>query len=229
MVTKTRVEILKDSIKEPSIFDDHYLPGSKACIERSRYITESFRKTEGEPMVIRRAKALANFLEKRSIFINEGELITGNVGRAPGYIPFFCEIMSAERIKDDIVKPGMLTDDEWKELEMHLGMSQSEADDTGWRGTNEGSKLAGRADLWSNWDLENNADFGTSGFTALPGGYRDIYYGSYDGMGTNGDYWSSTEGSSSNAWYRGLYYLYSDVYRHYRGKLNGFSVRCIRD
>ena len=121
------------------------------------------------------------------------------------------------------------TDDEWKELEMHLGMSQSEADDTGWRGTNEGSKLAGRADLWSNWSLENNAEFGTSGFTALPGGYRAIYGGSYDGMGTNGDYWSSTEGSSSNAWYRGLYYLYSDVYRHYLGKRNGWSVRCIRD
>ena len=39
------------------------------------------------------------------------------------------------------------TDDDWKELEMYLGLSQSEADDTGWRGTNEGSKLAGNASL----------------------------------------------------------------------------------
>lgn len=30
------------------------------------------------------------------------------------------------------------SDEEWKTLEKYLGMSQSEADDTGWRGTNEG-------------------------------------------------------------------------------------------
>jgi uncharacterized protein (TIGR02145 family) len=33
------------------------------------------------------------------------------------------------------------TDEEWKTLEMQLGMSQTEADDTGWRGTDEGDKL----------------------------------------------------------------------------------------
>ncbi|MBC8192252.1 MAG: fibronectin type III domain-containing protein, partial [FCB group bacterium] len=64
------------------------------------------------------------------------------------------------------------TDADWKELEMFLGMSQSEADATGYRGTNEGSKLAGNAGLWTDGSLENNSGFGTSGFTALPGGYR---------------------------------------------------------
>ncbi len=33
------------------------------------------------------------------------------------------------------------TDEEFKTMEMALGMSQSEADNTGWRGTDEGSKL----------------------------------------------------------------------------------------
>jgi hypothetical protein len=33
------------------------------------------------------------------------------------------------------------SDNEWKTLEMFLGMSQSEADDTGWRGSDEGGKL----------------------------------------------------------------------------------------
>ncbi len=45
------------------------------------------------------------------------------------------------------------TDAEWKELEMALGMSQSEADDAGYRGTNEGSKLAGNAGLWTDGEL----------------------------------------------------------------------------
>jgi hypothetical protein len=38
------------------------------------------------------------------------------------------------------------------------------------RSTNEGSKIAGREDLWSpNGNLENNPEFDTIGFTALPG------------------------------------------------------------
>ena len=120
------------------------------------------------------------------------------------------------------------TDDEWKTLEMHLGMSQSEADNTGYRGTNEGSKLAGNADLWNDGDLENNAEFGTSGFTALPGGYRTPN-GGYGSTGHYGYFWSSTEGSSSLAWYRRLHYSNSEVYRYYGYKHYGFSVRCLRD
>jgi|TARA_B100000315_G_C14415454_1_gene513019 hypothetical protein len=63
------------------------------------------------------------------------------------------------------------TDDEIKELEIYLGMSQRKADDTGFgRSTNEGGKLADRADLWyTNGNSEHNPEFGTIGFTALPG------------------------------------------------------------
>ena len=120
------------------------------------------------------------------------------------------------------------TDDEWKTLEMYLGMSQGEADNTGWRGTNEGSKLAGNADLWNNGNLENNAEFGTSGFTALPGGYRSTN-GYYYDLGSHGSFWSSTEDDSDTAWYRGLYYSNSGVARGGSYKLYGFSVRCVRD
>ena len=120
------------------------------------------------------------------------------------------------------------TDDEWKELEMHLGMSQSEADDIGYRGTNKGSKLAGNADLWNSGTLENNSEFGSSGFTALPGGCR-YDDGSYYGMGSSGLFWSSTVFSSLVAWGRNLGYNLSDVYRLNYNKQGGFSVRCIRD
>ena len=52
---------------------------------------------------------------------------------------------------------------------MYLGVSHSEADDTGFgRSTNEDSKLADRADLWyANGNLENNPEFGTIGLPAL--------------------------------------------------------------
>ena len=51
--------------------------------EKARLFTESFKQTEGEPQIIRRAKALANILDKITIFIEDGELIVGNAASEP--------------------------------------------------------------------------------------------------------------------------------------------------
>ena len=93
------------------------------------------------------------------------------------------------------------TDDDIKQIEAFLGMSQEEAGEDGSRGTNEGSKLANRKDLWDDGILKNNPEFGTSGFDFLPGGYRInfIQYsdsGNYSGMGYHGSFWSSTESTN---------------------------------
>jgi uncharacterized protein (TIGR02145 family) len=120
------------------------------------------------------------------------------------------------------------SDEEFMELEMYLGMSEEEANSTEWRGTDEGSKLAGNADLWNNGILENNSEFGTSGFSAFPAGYRstngfyyDIDYRSY--------FWSSSEFNSYKAWYRYLFYSNSNVSRFTNFKHYGFSIRCLGD
>jgi formate C-acetyltransferase len=46
-------------------------------LQRSRLMTESFKETDGQAMVIRRAKALANLLDKMGIFIRDHERIVG--------------------------------------------------------------------------------------------------------------------------------------------------------
>lgn len=120
------------------------------------------------------------------------------------------------------------TDDEIKELEITLGMSESEADNEGGRGTNEGSKLAGSDDLWENSSLEENSEFGTSGFSLLPGGYRQSSNGHSLDMGYTGYFWSSSV-SNNAAWKRDLFYHSTKVDRSSRNKNFGFSVRCIRD
>ncbi len=48
------------------------------CTERGRLVTKSYRETEGEPGVIRQAKALVKQLQEMGIRIDEGELIVGN-------------------------------------------------------------------------------------------------------------------------------------------------------
>jgi pyruvate formate-lyase/glycerol dehydratase family glycyl radical enzyme len=52
-------------------------------IEKIRLVTETFRQTEGEPQILRRAKALANVLDHITIFIEDGELIVGNTASKP--------------------------------------------------------------------------------------------------------------------------------------------------
>jgi uncharacterized protein (TIGR02145 family) len=119
------------------------------------------------------------------------------------------------------------TDEEIMELEMYLGMDESVANSVGWRGTNEGSKLAGGYDLWNNGNLIDDSEFGNSGFNLLPGGYRgsDWYY--Y--LGYHGTFWSSIEVTSSSAWSRRVRYERKDVQRFDYGKSFGFSVRCVKD
>jgi len=48
-----------------------YRENIKLNVERDRLLTESYKATEGEPMVLRRAKALAHILENMPIFINQ--------------------------------------------------------------------------------------------------------------------------------------------------------------
>ncbi len=78
------------------------------------------------------------------------------------------------------------------------------------------------------WTAPNTGATNSSGFAGLPGGTRDGN-GSFGFIGGNGFWWSSTENDATVAWYRYLYYNWSDVYNDLSVKSGGFSVRCLRD
>ena len=78
------------------------------------------------------------------------------------------------------------------------------------------------------WQSPNQNATNESGFSGLPGGYR-YANGTYSGIGFDGYWWSSTEGSTDDAWSRYLGYDSGFVYRDNDDKKNGFSVRCLRD
>ena len=122
------------------------------------------------------------------------------------------------------------SDDEWKELEMFLGMSQSEADEEGIRGTDEGGKL--KETGTAHWISPNTGANNESGFTALPGGYRAIT-GHFGHVGEAVTWWSFSEDVTSGAlsnWTRGLTYKDNLVGRGQTQRLGtSYSVRCIRD
>jgi uncharacterized protein (TIGR02145 family) len=121
------------------------------------------------------------------------------------------------------------SDDEWKELEMYLGMSKSDADNVNFRGTNEGNKLRKNA----GWNLayDQYKVWGTneSGFSALGGGaIMDNKIWGNPGTYLTGFWWTTTEKDNA-AWYRYLDYNKSNVFRFYGPEYYCFSIRCIKD
>jgi pyruvate formate-lyase/glycerol dehydratase family glycyl radical enzyme len=53
------------------------------CVEKARLIMESYRQTQGLPQIVRRAMATAHYLDHKTIFIEDGELIVGNIASKP--------------------------------------------------------------------------------------------------------------------------------------------------
>jgi len=80
----------------------------------------------------------------------------------------------------------------------------------------------------THWISPNTAATNETGFTALPGGYRDNN-GTYVNIGYFGYWWSYTESNTSNAWSRNMGYVHSYAYRDYDNETYGFSVRCLKD
>jgi len=130
------------------------------------------------------------------------------------------------------------TDNEWKQLEMYLGMSQADAENVNWRGTNEGIKLKVDAkNKNNNWSgpsdpNDKNIIWGSneSGFTAIAGSCR-LYSGGWPNSELSnaaGFWWSVTE-NNGEAWYRYLDHNKNNVFRYFGPKTYGFSVRCVKD
>jgi len=120
------------------------------------------------------------------------------------------------------------TDQEWLNLERHLGMPLIEGYKRGFRGmqANVGGKM--KQEGMEHWASPNTGATNVSGFTALPGGYR-FNYGTFLNVGIVGYFWSSSEIGERSALTRSLFYSNDIVSRSNNSKAYGFSVRCLRD
>ena len=123
------------------------------------------------------------------------------------------------------------SDNEWTTLEEYLIANGYNYD-----GTTTGNRIAKAMASTTGWisdtgtgapgnDQSLNND---SGFNAFPEGYR-LNNGSFFIEGYNAIFWSSTEINTSNAWFRNLYFSFSNLSRDYSYKHYGFSVRFVRD
>jgi uncharacterized protein (TIGR02145 family) len=118
------------------------------------------------------------------------------------------------------------SDEEWKQLEMFLGMTTAHADSVTLRGTNEGGKLKETGN--THWNAPNKGATNSSGFTALPAGYRTF---EFEFRNSYGAWWTASKASPDEAIYRSLTYDKSGIIRMYymMDETTGLSVRCIKD
>jgi uncharacterized protein (TIGR02145 family) len=122
------------------------------------------------------------------------------------------------------------SDDDWKTLEMHLGISREHADRVGRRGFDQGGQIKSQRtepDPLPSWKSPNNGATDEFGFSALPSGFR-YYDGSFGDIGLRGGWWSSSVyGNSSKVWTRILSFQFGGVYREFGYMQDARSVRCI--
>jgi uncharacterized protein (TIGR02145 family) len=160
-------------------------------------------------------------------------LVTGKTAWNTTNTPGYCWYDDAPTYKDTYgalynwyaVNTGKLcptgwhipTDAEWTTMTNYLG------------GTYVSNKL--KETGTTHWLVPNDGT-NESGFTALPGGYRnsDGFLGPYGPtIGTFGAWWSSTEHLTVNADDRWVIYSDNIVYLGYDVKQNGLSIRCLKD
>ncbi len=115
------------------------------------------------------------------------------------------------------------SDDEYKILEQTLGMAADQLNLDEWRGTDQGAKMKSS----TGWDEGENG-INSSGFSALPGGYRWAKNGAFNGIGML-SYWWSSELNDEYGWYRRLDGSHSDVFRSGTSKTGGKYIRCIKN
>ena len=125
------------------------------------------------------------------------------------------------------------SDAEWTAMENYLVANEYNYD-----GTTTGNKIANSLASITEWrytdekgtagNTDDTAFRNNSGFTALPGGYRNSE-GRFVNIGISGCWWSSSEWQTYNAFYRYLYAFRNDLNRSSYFEFGGLSVRCIRD
>ncbi|MBP6978492.1 MAG: hypothetical protein KBB71_09275 [Lentimicrobiaceae bacterium] len=123
------------------------------------------------------------------------------------------------------------TDSEWKTLtgtvDSVFPVGDPEWNKLGWCGSDAGGNL--KETDYIHWDQPNTGATNASGFTGLPGGYRNIYDGGFSELSLLGTFWSSTLADTVSVWSRYLNYNDARVSRFPCDKVDGFSVRCVKE
>ena len=115
------------------------------------------------------------------------------------------------------------TDSDWNKLVKFIDSRADTSSTSSTQSPTAGTLMKKDTALWT-----TNTGTNTSGFSALPGGFRGTA-GNLQKISDEAYFWSASLDSGSAAWRRYLKYNFGDVYRDSSSKVRGHSVRCLRD
>ena len=115
------------------------------------------------------------------------------------------------------------TNEDFNNLELFLGMNPESIDLWDWRGTDQGTQLKNTI----GWKAGENGT-NSSGFCAIPGGYRYGADGGFNALEKLTYYWCS-ERNDELAWYRRLDGPETGIFKGSTYKRGGKYIRCIKD
>jgi uncharacterized protein (TIGR02145 family) len=120
------------------------------------------------------------------------------------------------------------SDGEWKILVKYLDPNADTVCVQCWQSGIAGGAMKSTAmqPTPGGWNSPNAGATNSSGFTALPGGNREL--GNFSNVTINGYWWSSSVSAGSYAWFRALSHD-ANILRFNNHRTDGFSVRCFRD
>ena len=116
-------------------------------IERARYFTESFRKTEGQPLILRWAKALDHIVRNITVYIDDHQLLAGRAGCRGRYGILYPELdgdfldLALERLPSRVESPFNISPEDarvvveevapyWKGKTFHEALAASLPEET---------------------------------------------------------------------------------------------------
>jgi len=117
-------------------------------------------------------------------------------------------------------------DAEWCMLENQVDADTVSCTEIGWRGIDAGGNLKEDGQVY--WFAPNTGATNSSGFTALPGGYRNLTVGTFHDLSDLANFWTSNENgtiaSNRNLWSGSAQtFLGISIFGY------GYSVRCVKD
>ena len=102
-----RLDYLRKAVWKKGAIGGAYNPGIKIDIECPTLLTEGWKENDRDPQMLRKAKALANVLEKKTIFITDHAQLVGYAGSLPNTLQWCVE--GASVVNEEVYNEAGLT------------------------------------------------------------------------------------------------------------------------
>ncbi len=124
------------------------------------------------------------------------------------------------------------SDEDWKELERTLGMSEADLDKRGWRGDDDIAIALKETQPDTAFKTFNQSQVNRFNFFARPAGAKLKHW--YIAQGMYSEFWTSSDETDKDAFNRTLAHSWwnphkGEIYRTALSKRYMFSVRCIKN